>query len=502
MAHTLTQRSLGRSFIASAVALTLTAGLIAVRGGTGNAETPIHRINAGGPDVAASPGWNKDTKGNPSPFVNAAETGNKTQSTSNAIDMSHASIPAGTPQAIFKSFRFDQKEKPNLEWNIPVSPGAYIVRLYFAEIVSSFMAVGARKFDVEINGVEVLDAYDIFKDVGGDKGVVKTFEVVTDANLDIDFIPADNKKPAINAIEVEPAPGLPGSWRDEVDLPVNRSEVAYVELDGKFHLFGGGKSHHEYDPVTQTWAARKGLPFRVDHIQGVALDGKIYLLGGLTSWPGTEVGTVFIYDPVTNTITQGTPMPTARQRGAGGVVVQGGKLYYAGGLHGGVVVDWFDVYDPAADSWTALPDMPTARDHFHASIVDGKMWAIGGRNVQPNSTTAVNEAFDFTSGQWLTGFAPLPTPRGGFSSAVIGGEIFIIGGEGYGQAWPTVDAYDPASDSWRSMAPMPNPRHGIQGAVCNGGIYIAGGADDQGGGNAVNTHDVFFPGGTPTNCTG
>jgi hypothetical protein len=64
-----------------------------------------------------------------------------------------------------------------------------------------------------------------------------------------------------------------------------------------------------------------------------------------------------------------------------------------------------------------------------------------------------------------------------------------------------VDAYDPATDSWRSMAPMPNPRHGIQGAVCNGGIYIAGGADDQGGGNTVNTHDVFFPDGNPTTCT-
>ena len=48
---------------------------------------------------------------------------------------------------------------------------------------------------------------------------------------------------------------------------------------------------------------------------------------------------------------------------------------------------------------------------------------------------------------------------------------------------------------------MPNPRHGIQGAVCNGGIYIAGGADDQGGGHAVNTHDVLFPGGTQTSCT-
>jgi len=497
------QRKTGQLLVATSLVIVLVAGLVAVLGTMGSAATPIHRINAGGPDVSGPPTWNKDTKGSPSPFVNALATGNKTQTVTTAINMTHPSIPAGTPQAIFKAARFDPAEKPNMEWDIPVSPGAYILRLYFAETVPNFMTVGARTMDVELNGVEVLDAYDIFADVGANKGVVKTFNIVTDANLDIDFFPGgENMKPMISAIEVEPAPGLPGVWRDEVDLPVNRSEVAYVELDGKFHLFGGAKSHHVYDPVTQTWSTKKGLPFKVHHIQGVTVAGKIYLLGGLTSWPTPDVGTVFIYDPDTNTVSQGTPMPATRQRGAGGVGVYDGKIYYAGGLHNGLAVNWFDVYDPVTDTWTQLPDMPTARDHFQASVLDGRFWAIGGRNVQPNETTAVNEAFDFGTGQWVTGFAPLPTPRGGFASAVLDGEIVIIGGEGYGQAWPTVDAYDPATDTWRSLAPMPNPRHGIQGAVCNGGIYIAGGADDQGGGHSTNVHDALFPGGTETSCTG
>lgn len=495
------QRKAGRTLVASSLVLVLVAGMVAVLGTMGNAATPIHRINAGGPDVAATPVWNKDTKGSPSAFVNAAATGNKTNSTTAAIDMSHPSIPAGTPQAIFKTIRFDPEALPNMQWDIPVSPGAYTLRLYFAEVVSNFMAPGKRKFDVEINGVEVLDGYDVFAEVGANKGVVKTYDIVTDANLDVDFFSAAHGKPMISAIEVEPAPGLPGDWRDETDLPVNRSEVAYVELDGKFHLFGGGKSHHVYNPVTESWSSAKGLPFKVHHIQGVTHGGKIYLLGGLTSWPIPDIGNVFIYNPVGNTITQGAPMPASRQRGAGGVAVHDGKIYYAGGLHNGLAVNWFDVYDPATDTWSQLPNMPTARDHFQAALFDGKFWAIGGRDVQPNATTAVNEAFDFATGQWTTGYEPLPTPRGGFAASVVDGEIVIIGGEGYGQAWPTVDAYDPATDTWRSLAPMPNPRHGIQGAVCNGGIYIAGGADDQGGGHAVNTHDALFPGGTQTSCT-
>ena len=54
---------------------------------------------------------------------------------------------------------------------------------------------------------------------------------------------------------------------------------------------------------------------------------------------------------------------------------------------------WFDVYDPATETWTQLPNMPRARDHFHAAVVDGKFYAIGGRQtsdinaMSPRSTS-------------------------------------------------------------------------------------------------------------------
>ena len=59
----------------------------------------------------------------------------------------------------------------------------------------------------------------------------------------------------------------------------------------------------------------------------------------------------------------------------------GGKIYYAGGLHDGKAVAWFDVYDPSTETWTQLPDMPRRRDHFQAAVVDGKFYAIGGRDT-------------------------------------------------------------------------------------------------------------------------
>jgi hypothetical protein len=286
--------------------------------------------------------------------------------------------------------------------------------------------------------------------------------------------------------------GGAGTWETRAPTGVARAEISYVKAGNRFYLTGGTQKHQAYDPSTNSWTVVKQLPQKLNHIQGVEVGGKVYYIGGLSGWPSPHSSTVHIYDPASNTFSQGAPMP--RGRGAGGVAVHNGKIYYAGGLHDGVAVPWFDVYDPVADSWTQLPDMPGRRDHFHAAVLGGKLYAIGGRtsDLGINAMTNQNAAFNFTSGQWETGLAPLPTARGGFAAAVLGTEILIIGGEGGGQAHGTVEAYDTSTNSWRSLAPMPTPRHGIQAVVCNGGVYIADGGGTQGGGGAVAVHEVFF----------
>ena len=126
-----------------------------------------------------------------------------------------------------------------------------------------------------------------------------------------------------------------------------------------FYLAGGRSVVHEaYDPQTDDWRNVTPLPRALDHIQAVEYRGLIYYIGGLVRWPGPAVGTVYVYDPVADRFTAGTPMRAGRERGAGGVAVHEGKIYYAGGLHDGTVVPWFDVYDPVARTWTVLPDMP------------------------------------------------------------------------------------------------------------------------------------------------
>ena len=307
-----------------------------------------------------------------------------------------------------------------------------------------------------------------------------------------------------DSIDVVPdvSPPSPGQWQTLAPTSTKRQEVAYVQAGGRFYLAGGTTKHERYNPATNSWEQVEPLPTKLDHIQGVELGGKIYYIGGLAAWPSPDVGTVYVYDPATDTFSEGAPMPAGRSRGAGGVAVHDGKIYYAGGLHDGKAVAWFDVYDPVTETWTQLPNMPRVRDHFHAAVVDGKFYAIGGRDSVVSAMTTKVDVYDLTSGaggSWQTPNTALPTPRGGFAAAVLGKEILVIGGEGGGTVHNEVEAYDTANNTWRTLKPMPTARHGIQAAVCNGGVYIAAGGLTQGGFNPTNVHEVFFLNG-PTTC--
>ncbi|MDH3307627.1 MAG: malectin domain-containing carbohydrate-binding protein, partial [Acidimicrobiia bacterium] len=142
-----------------------------------------YRANAGGDPV--------DDWGADSPFSPGGSIG----------PLASGSVSGPTaPDEVFESYRFGQQA-----WDFPVTPGAYRVNLYFAETFPGTQSTGARQFDVEIEGLEVLTNFDIFAAAGANEGIVRGFDIVSDANLDIDFTQVVNS-PAIQGIEVIPTP--------------------------------------------------------------------------------------------------------------------------------------------------------------------------------------------------------------------------------------------------------------------------------------------------------
>jgi N-acetylneuraminic acid mutarotase len=309
-----------------------------------------------------------------------------------------------------------------------------------------------------------------------------------------------------------------GMWVRLEDLPVKTQEVGVAAAGGKVYVVGGSVESGQssaltnnvwaYDPASDSWSPAAALPGPArDHIGVASVGGKLYAFGGLTSWPGPSVPNVYEYDPATNGWTPKAEIPNPRpglggpNRGLGamGVAVIGNEIYLAGGLNGSngsdaLAMDTFIKYNPATNSWTTLPNMPTARDHLAVVAVGGKLHAIGGRDIDIDSPTTTHEMFDPASGQW-TPRAPLPSARGGMGAGVLNGKIIVYGGEGpnnSGWIWASTDEYDPGTNSWRTLASMGVARHGTSGATLNGAIYAPGGGESAGGGNESAAHERFM----------
>ena len=101
------------------------------------------------------------------------------------------------------------------------------------------------------------------------------------------------------------------------------------------------------------------------------------------------------------TWTTKSPMPTATSLHS--VSVVDGKIYVIGGTDN--LFGWADywstvlVYDPATDTWTRKTDMPTGRARFSTSLVDGKIYAIGGSPHRDAEVAAV-EVYDPATDTW------------------------------------------------------------------------------------------------------
>jgi hypothetical protein len=280
----------------------------------------------------------------------------------------------------------------------------------------------------------------------------------------------------------------------------------------RFYLIGGRgtrpiKPVEIFDPATGAWTTGATPPVEMHHFQAVEHDGKIYVVGAMTGGYPTEppLPVVHVYDPAADRWSAGPEIPADRRRGGAGAVVHEGQVYLVSGIqvgHSSGHVPWFDALDLRTGTWRRLPDAPRARDHFQAAVVYGKLYAAGGRRstAGPGAVeTTVREVdvFDFASGRWSTlpASANLPTARAGTASAVLDGRLLVIGGESAAQqpAHVEVESLDPRTGRWTTLAPLSIGRHATQAVLHQGKLYLAAGSRTRGA-TEINTQDVYTPG--------
>jgi len=191
-----------------------------------------------------------------------------------------------------------------------------------------------------------------------------------------------------------------------------------------------------------------------------------------------------------DTWTTKADMPTPRWGLSTSVV--DGKIYAIGGGQNpfGALLSQVEAYDPATDTWTKKADMPTGRCFLSTSVVDGKIYAIGG-DTSANVDTSTVEEYDPATDIW-TRKADMPTSRTVLSTSVVNGKIYAIGGlkDPENSPFAVVEEYDPSTDTWTQKADMPQARHGLSTSVLDGKIYAIGGSTWE---SAVSTVEVYDP---------
>jgi N-acetylneuraminic acid mutarotase len=137
--------------------------------------------------------------------------------------------------------------------------------------------------------------------------------------------------------------------------------------------------------------------------------------------------------------------------------------------------------------------MPTARYFFGVAAINGILYVVGGSDG-PNFLATV-EAYDPATDTWTTK-ASMPTPRYALGVAAVNGILYALGGANSNGVLATVEAYDPVHDTWTPQASMPTPRSVFGVARANGNLYVLGGGNQSTDANyvqPVTTTEAYDP---------
>ncbi len=317
-------------------------------------------------------------------------------------------------------------------------------------------------------------------------------------------------------------------WTQKADMPTARSDFSTSVVDGKIFAIGGGvqlkldefgdmtlSKVEMYDPETDTWERRTDMPTPRSAVSTSVVDGKIFAIGGAQmkkikgyrgwSLKSKKLTTVEMYDPATDTWTQKADMPTPRSYLS--TSVMDGKIYAIGGMSSSNEqwrLETVEIYDPLTDTWAKAKDITHPRSCTAISVVNGEIYAMGGRGWsgiqnEPDPYLSSVEVFNPKTNQWQKR-TEMPAPKTSHTASIIDGKIYVIGGYvGEGNEvknLATIESYDPATDCWTQEPDMLIGKSGHTTEVVDGKIYIFGGSSHFGK-DPLTSVEVYDPRAVP-----
>jgi hypothetical protein len=254
----------------------------------------------------------------------------------------------------------------------------------------------------------------------------------------------------------------------------------------------------EFDCASESWTTSSAtLNHEAQRTAAAACMGRIYVMGGADAG-FTAHNYAQAFDPVAGTVSDVTPLPTARH--FLGALTWNDTLIYVIGGQSSSYHNVVEIYDPANDAWTTGTAMPIQNRSFSCGIQNDTIYTAGGYNGSGYVTGSYIGVIDPANPQSITWSAianiptgPSGTPgrsrlQGACVETPAGWRFYFTCGDDHGV--PAYDTwfYDPNTAAWVETEPKTTPISNSQCAVyapnpfdhgvffCAGGYNTAGGA--------------------------
>jgi len=156
-----------------------------------------------------------------------------------------------------------------------------------------------------------------------------------------------------------------------------------------------------------------------------------------------------------------------------------------------------EAFFPANNSFVRLADMPRLRYRHSTEVINGLLYALGGRDSTDHLITAV-DVYNYTTNTWTTSSFSYsdPSATSDFSTFVRNDLIWLVGGyDYYYNISSAVSTFSPTSGfTYNAITPMSDPRGDTCATVYGNTIYVVGGFDPASGANytiPVSTLEIY-----------
>tara|TARA_B100001094_G_scaffold623_1_gene619 strand:+ start:5101 stop:9696 length:4596 start_codon:yes stop_codon:yes gene_type:complete len=211
---------------------------------------------------------------------------------------------------------------------------------------------------------------------------------------------------------------------------------------------------------TETWSlSSSSMPNSQQYHECVQINDKVYSIGDW--YPGSSparksTGQIQVYDISTDSWSTTPPaMPATKEVGNFGMAAIGTKIYIAGGAQNASANDATDrllEYDTVTGTWTEKANMSYERFAFPLVEYHGKLYAFGGLDdaYTWSSKPVLNtsEVYDPATDTW-TNLPNMSFRMFGMAASVHNDEIVLIGGHDKNAKSKETWGYVPESNEWR-----------------------------------------------------